>query len=203
MNPLVLATHNEGKVVELQQLLKSLHVKVISAGSLSLPEPVEDGETFADNAIIKSKSAATRSGHWALADDSGLCVTALHGEPGVLSARWGGPKKDFVLAMERVHTALVEKGASPQGAEAEFVCVLSLTTPDGTSKTFEGKVHGSLTFPLRGEKGFGYDPIFIPDGYSRTFAEMKPEEKYALSHRTRAFDKFLAYAQTLEGKKAI
>jgi XTP/dITP diphosphohydrolase len=193
MSPLVIATHNEGKAREIGELLAPLNMKVLSAASLGLPEPEETGATFAENAILKSVAAAGASHHAALADDSGLCVEGLDGAPGVYSARWAGPKKDFSLAMERIRTELTAKNITPEGAPAYFICVLSLTSPEGETRTFEGRVEGTLTFPPRGSKGFGYDPIFIPKGYKETFAEMEPAAKHAMSHRARAFAAFTAH----------
>lgn len=192
MTPLVVATHNEGKAREIGELLAGLNISVLSAASLGLPEPVEDGESFGANALIKSDSAARLSGHWALADDSGLCVEALDGAPGIYSARWA-PKKDFTLAAQRIRDELAAKGVDPQGARACFICMLSLTSPQGETQQFEGRVDGTLVFPGRGAKGFGYDPIFIPEGGQLTFAEMEPAAKHAISHRARAFAKFTAY----------
>jgi XTP/dITP diphosphohydrolase len=184
---LVIASHNPGKVREIADLLAGRGVEVVSAGELGLPEPEETGETFADNAKLKALAAAKGAGFPALADDSGLCVVALDGAPGVYSARWAGPKKDFGHAMERIRVAL----GDDTEREAFFVCALALAWPDGTCEILEGRVDGFLTFPPRGEKGFGYDPIFVPVGDSRTFAEMDPAEKHAISHRARAFRKLL------------
>lgn len=190
---LVIASHNAGKVREIGELLVPYSVDVLSAASLNLPEPDETGTTFIENAAIKSQSAAKLSGLWALADDSGLCVEALGGAPGVYSANWAGAGKDFAPAMQRIKTELEAKGINPQGAAAYFVCVLSLTSPDMDTTAFEGKVHGTLSFPPKGEKGFGYDPIFIPCGHEHTFAQMEPAAKHKMSHRARAFEKLLQY----------
>jgi XTP/dITP diphosphohydrolase len=198
MSPLVIATHNEGKAREIGELLAGIGIQVISAASLGLPEPEETGQTFAENAAIKSESAAKLSGHWALADDSGLCVTALDGAPGIYSARWAGPAKDFAVAFERIRNGLLARGSTPEGAAAYFICLLSLTSPEGITRSFEGRVDGTLTFPPRGTKGFGYDPIFIPAGHRSTFAEMEPAEKQAISHRARAFAAFTAYVSRRE-----
>jgi XTP/dITP diphosphohydrolase len=187
MSPLVVATHNEGKAREIGALLTGVGIKVLSAASLGLPEPEETGVTFAENAAIKSESAARLSGNYALADDSGLCVVGLDGAPGIYSARWAGKAKDFRLASERIRNELSAKDITPAGAEAYFICVLALTSPEGRTQTFEGRVDGVLTFPPRGEKGFGYDPIFIPRGLTQTFAEMEPAAKHAISHRAKAF----------------
>lgn len=184
---LVIASHNPGKVAEIADLLAGRGIAVVSAGDLGLPEPEETGETFAENAELKAVAAAKGSGLPALADDSGLCVVALDNAPGVYSARWAGPDKNFAHAMDRIRVAL---GDDPE-REAFFVCALALAWPDGHCEILEGRVDGFLTFPPRGEKGFGYDPIFVPVGDSRTFAEMDPAEKHATSHRARAFRKLL------------
>jgi XTP/dITP diphosphohydrolase len=202
MSPLVVATHNEGKAREIAELLTATGIQIVSAAALGLPEPEETGATFADNALIKSESAAKLSGYHALADDSGLCVAALDGAPGIYSARWAGPGKDFAVASERIRSELVARGIALQGAPAWFICVLALTTPEGKSEVFEGRVDGALTFPPRGLKGFGYDPIFVPEGYSETFAEMEPAAKHAISHRARAFAKFSAYLAAQSRREA-
>ncbi len=185
---LLIATHNEGKVAEIAQMLSEHVANVISAASLNLPEPEETGSTFAENAILKARAAALNSGKISLADDSGLAVNALNGDPGIYSARWGGPNKDFKLAMQKVQDAL-ENNAD---RSAYFVCVLALAWPDGHVETFEGRVTGTLIWPMRGTNGFGYDPIFVPDGHQKTFAEMDMQEKKSISHRRRAFDKLIA-----------
>lgn len=186
---LVVASHNEGKVREIKALLGPHGILPISAGSLGLPEPEETGSTFAENAKIKALASATGSGHAALADDSGLCVEALNGDPGIYSARWAGPTKDFRVGMNRIHDELRHKGLNT--SRAKFVCALCLALPSGETQVFEGEVHGHLTFPPRGEKGFGYDPIFIADGMEETFAEIDPAHKHAISHRAKAFEKLL------------
>ncbi len=201
--PLVIASHNEGKVKEIRQLLEPFHITVVSAATLRLPEPDETGTSFAENAVIKSTSAALLSGHFSLADDSGLCVPALDGAPGIYSARWAGPTKNFTLAMERVHKELAAKNMEPEGQPASFISVLSLTSPAGQTETFEGIVQGTLTFTPRGSEGFGYDPIFVPEGYDRTFAQMPLEEKQTISHRARAFKKFVAYLKTQAIAEAV
>lgn len=180
---LIVASHNQGKVREIRDLLTPFGISVQSAADLDLPEPEETEDSFAGNAALKALAAARASGKPALSDDSGLAVTALKGAPGIYSARWGGPKRDFAMAMERVHTEL---GDTPDRSAA-FICALCLAWPDGHTEIFEGRVDGSLTWPARGEKGFGYDPIFVPDGHSITFAEMDPAQKHAMSHRARAF----------------
>jgi len=187
---LVIASHNPGKVREIGELLAPFGADVVSAGDLGLPEPVEDGVTFIANAEIKALAAAKASGHVALADDSGLCVHALNDEPGVYSARWAGPGKDFAVAMQKVEEALT--AADAQDRSAHFACALTLAWPDGHVESFEGQVHGTMTWPARGDKGFGYDPTFIPDGFDTTFAEMQPQQKHAMSHRANAFKKLVA-----------
>ena len=186
---LVVASHNPGKVREIKARLGPHGIEAISAGSLGLPEPEETGLTFAANAQIKALASAKGSGHAALADDSGLCVDALEGAPGIYSARWAGPTKDFRIAMNRIHDELRHKGLSTSAAK--FVCALSLALPSGEMQTFEGEVHGHLAFPPRGDHGFGYDPIFVADGMEQTFAEIDPAKKHAMSHRARAFEKLL------------
>lgn len=189
---LVLATHNPGKVKELADLLAPYGTQVSSAGDHRVPEPEETGATFAENAALKARHTARLTGLPALADDSGLAVDALDGAPGIYSARWAGPGKDFTVAMDKVRQALLAKGITPEGARAHFVCHLTLARPNGAQQDFPGMVQGRLTFPPRGDKGFGYDPIFIADGHTRTFAEMEPAEKHAISHRADAFRKFVA-----------
>jgi XTP/dITP diphosphohydrolase len=191
---LVLASHNQGKVRELDVLLKPLRIEVIASAALGLPEPVEDGDSFAANARIKAHAAAKASGLPALADDSGVVVQALDGKPGVHSARWAEPGKDFARAMARVRDELVMRYGSFEGADraAAFVAVLCLAWPDGHEELALGRVEGVLVDPPRGAGGFGYDPMFQPDGHSLTFAEMPAEQKQALSHRGRAFRRLLA-----------
>jgi XTP/dITP diphosphohydrolase len=193
---LVVATHNAGKLREIEELLGPFGLAPVGAAALGLEEPEETGSTFRDNAILKARAAARASGLIALADDSGLCVEALDGAPGVYSARWAGGTRDFGAAMARVEREL-EGRAPPPPWRVAFVSVLALAWPDGAGETFEGKVDGTLVFPPRGTAGFGYDPIFRPDGHARTFGEMNSEEKHgipadgslALSHRARAFQK--------------
>jgi len=186
---LVVASHNEGKVREIKALLGPHGIQPISAGSLGLPEPEETGSTFAVNAELKAHASAKGSGHAALADDSGLCVDALDGAPGIYSARWAGPAKDFRVAMNRIHDELRHKGLTTSAAK--FVCALCVALPSGESQVFQGEVHGHLTFPPRGDHGFGYDPIFIADGMEETFAQIDPARKHAMSHRAKAFEKLL------------
>ncbi|MGE0665322.1 MAG: RdgB/HAM1 family non-canonical purine NTP pyrophosphatase [Sphingomonadales bacterium] len=182
---LVVATHNPGKVREIGDLLRPFDVDAVSAGELGLPEPEETGMTFRANAELKALAAATASGLPALADDSGLSVAALGGDPGIYSARWAGPGKDFTVAMEKVHDLLAAQGKGT--GRAHFTCALSLAWPDGHLETFVGEVHGDLVWPPRGLNGFGYDPIFRADGYDITFGEMDPDAKHAISHRAVAF----------------
>jgi XTP/dITP diphosphohydrolase len=190
---LVLATHNPGKVRELEALLRPLGIEVIASASLGLPEPVEDGESFAANARIKAHAAAKASGLPALADDSGVLVQALDGRPGVHSARWAEPGKDFSRAMARVRDELVRRYGRFEAADraAAFVAVLCLAWPDGHEELALGRVEGMLVDPPRGAGGFGYDPMFQPDGQAQTFGEMAAEQKQALSHRARAFRQLL------------
>lgn len=191
---LVAATHNPGKLRELRELLAPYHVGMVGAGELGLPEPEETGATFEANARLKARAAAQAARLPALADDSGLCVEGLGGAPGIYSARWAGPAKDFAAAMARLERELIAR-AAPQPWRASFVSGLALAWPDDHFEYFEGRVEGRLVFPPRGANGFGYDPIFMPDGHSRGFGEMTAEEKHgipddgsqALSHRARAF----------------
>ncbi len=185
---LVLASHNPGKLREIAELLQPFGAAVQSAGELGLPEPEETGETFVENALIKARASAEGSGLPALSDDSGLCVVALKGDPGVRSARWAGPDKDFGQAMRKIEAAL----GDAEDRRAFFVCALALVWPDGREQVFEGRADGSLVFPPRGERGFGYDPIFLPEGEDLTFGEMEPAAKHAMSHRARAFGKLVA-----------
>ena len=192
---LVIATHNSGKLREIAELMEPLGIACVGAEELGLPEPEEIGNTFLDNADLKAREAADLSGLPALADDSGLAVDALHGLPGIFSARWaegGDGNRDWMRAMERVWTRLEEAGPDA-GRDAHFACALSLAWPnDGQIEGFEGRVDGALVWPPRGDKGFGYDPMFVPAGHERTFGEMDPAEKHRISHRARAFEKFVA-----------
>ena len=188
---LVIASHNQGKVREIAELLGPHGIEPVSAGALGLPEPDETGTTFIANAELKALQAADLSGLPALADDSGLCVEALGGEPGIFSARWAGPDKDFSLAMRLVHDAVTAKGPEA-GRNAHFICALALAWPDGHVEAFEGRVDGVLVWPPRGTQGFGYDPMFQPIGHSVTFGEMEPGAKHAMSHRADAFAKLVA-----------
>ena len=181
---LVIATHNAGKAREISALLSPYVSTFYTATELDLAEPEETGLTFAENAILKAQAAAQSCGKPCLADDSGLAVDALNGDPGIYSARWGGESKDFNLAMKKVNNAI---GDNPD-RRASFVCTLALGWPDGHSEVFEGRVYGDIIWPMRGEKGFGYDPIFQADGYDITFAEMDVDKKQAISHRAQAFE---------------
>lgn len=184
---LVIATHNSGKAREIADLLKPYVQKFYTARELNLSEPEETENTFAGNAALKAVAAAKASGKPALADDSGLSVTALGGEPGIHSARWAGPDKDFRIAMKAVN----DKLGNTLDRSAAFICLLALAWPDGHVETFEGEIEGEIIWPPRGDQGFGYDPIFIPEGDTRTYAEIGPEEKHATSHRARAFAKLV------------
>ncbi|MET0588387.1 MAG: RdgB/HAM1 family non-canonical purine NTP pyrophosphatase [Novosphingobium sp.] len=195
---LVIATHNAGNLKEISALLAPFGLSCISAGSLGLPEPDETGKTFVENALIKARAAAESSGLPALADDSGLSVTALGGAPGVYTADWaerqwfeGPPGRDWYMAMGKVEGMLAEKGPDTDRT-CWFSCVLALAWPDGESVVYEGRANGTLTWPPRGAKGFGYDPVFVPVGSSQTFAEIEPEEKHRISHRADAFAKLVS-----------
>jgi len=195
---LVIATHNAGKLKEIQALLDPYGVKCLSAGSLGLLEPAETGTTFVENALIKARAAAEASGIVALADDSGLSVAALGGRPGVYTADWaerqwfeGEPGRDWYMAMGKVEGMLAQQG-SDAGRDAAFHCVLAIAWPDGEHAVYEGTAPGTLTWPPRGTLGFGYDPVFVPQGYEQTFAEIAPEEKHRISHRADAFAKLVA-----------
>jgi XTP/dITP diphosphohydrolase len=193
--PVVIATHNPGKLAEMRDLLAPRGIAAQSAGELGLPEPDETGKTFAANARIKAVAAAKATGQTAFADDSGLVVDALGGDPGIHSARWAGPNKDFRYAMNRIQTLLIERGAKlAEQRRAHFVAALCLAWPDGHLEEFEGRVDGVVVWPPRGDAGFGYDPLFKPDGFDRTFGQMTADEKHGLpprglgpSHRARAF----------------
>ncbi|MDB5561708.1 MAG: dITP/XTP pyrophosphatase [Hyphomicrobiales bacterium] len=199
---LVLATHNAGKLAEFQELFEPFGLELVSAGELGLPEPDETGTTFVENARIKAHSAAKGSGMMALADDSGLCVDALGGKPGVYTANWAGPNKDFSIGMRRVEDALQAANAtSPSQRHGSFNATLCLALPDGSDAVYEGVINGTLVWPPRGKKGFGFDPVFMPEGYDITFGEMPPEQKHSwspgkvgLSHRAKAFAKFVEAA---------
>ncbi len=191
----VIATHNNGKLVEMRDLLAPFGLQAVSAAELSLPEPEETGVSFAENAAIKARAASEATGLPAFADDSGICIEALGGEPGIYSARWAGPEKDFDRAMRHIEELLQANGAvAPDQRKAWFVSALTVAWPDGHLAEVEGRVDGTLVWPPRGPAGFGYDPMFLPEGETRTFGEMSREEKHGLpplgrglSHRARAF----------------
>jgi XTP/dITP diphosphohydrolase len=195
--PLVIATHNPGKLSEMRELLAPFGIVAQSAGELGLAEPEETGNSFASNARIKAMAATKATGRPAFADDSGLVVDALGGDPGIHSARWAGPDKDFRAAMNRIQTLLIERGArEPEQRRAHFIAALCLAWPDGHVEEFEGRVDGVAVWPPRGDAGFGYDPLFLPFGHERTFGQMDADEKHGLppkgqglSHRARAFVK--------------
>lgn len=195
---LVIASHNQGKVREIRDLLAPFGIEPVSAGDLGLPEPEETGTTFTENALIKAHASAQGAGLPALADDSGLCVDALGGAPGVYTADWaerqpyeGAPGRDWYMAMGKVEGKLAELGPDADRSAA-FVCTLAIAWPDGEEAVFEGRVAGALTWPPRGTLGFGYDPVFVPEGGAQTFAEIAPEAKHAISHRADAFTKLVA-----------
>lgn len=181
---LVIATHNAGKLKELRALFAPYTQDIVSAGDLNLPEPEETGLSFIANAELKARAAAMAAKAPALADDSGLCAEGLEGAPGIYSARWAGPDKDFSRAMAKLQSELEARGAVSR--RAYFICALSLGFPDGARESFEGRIDGMLVFPPRGTRGFGYDPVFLPDGEAETFGEMDPARKHAMSHRARA-----------------
>lgn len=191
---LIIASHNKGKVVEIADLLAPFQLDVVSAGDLQLPEPEETGLTYIANAELKALAAAKAANKPALADDSGLSVNALGGAPGIYSARWAGPDRDFNHAMRRVADALLLAGTTDR--TAEFVCALTLAWPDGHKISFEGRVSGTIIWPQRGEQGFGYDPIFMPIGHQITFGEMEPAKKHAMSHRAVAFAQLVEHLKT-------
>jgi len=190
----VLATHNAGKLKEMRELMQHYGVELVSAGDLGLAEPVENGTMYAENAAIKARAATAATGLPAFADDSGLSIALLDGAPGLFTADWAGHPRSWERAMQRVHDELTKRGHGVEGASATFVSALVLTWPDGHEELFEGRCPGMLTWPPRGKAGFGYDPMFVPTGYTRTFAELSPDEKHGLppkgaglSHRARAF----------------
>lgn len=187
---LCVASHNKGKVREIGDLIVPFGVEAISAGDLNLPEPEETETTFMGNALLKARAAAQASGLPSLSDDSGLVVHALGGDPGIYSARWAGPDKDFSVAMQKVEDALRATGSGDR--TAHFICALALVWPDGEEAAFEGRIDGVLVWPPRGDRGFGYDPMFAPKGETITFGEMDPDAKHAMSHRARAFAQLVA-----------
>jgi XTP/dITP diphosphohydrolase len=186
--PLVIASHNEGKVREIGEMIAPLGIRVLSAAQANIDEPEETGTTFEANAALKSENACILSNLPSLADDSGLVIPSLGGAPGIYSARWAGPNKDFNAAFQRIMRELGDKPA-----DAYFISVLALSLPGRKTVLFEGRIYGKLTFPPRGTQGFGYDPIFIPEGHVQTFGELSPDVKNAISHRARAFASFLGY----------
>ena len=190
MKEIVIASHNDGKVDEIRGLLKKYKFKIFSLKKFSHIEPKENGKTFIENSVIKAVSALKITGLPSISDDSGLCIPALNNDPGIYSARWAGKGKNFDLAAKKIEKKLFEKYRNKQKLfKAFFCCALSIALPDGTIKSFEGKVFGRLQFPPKGENGFGYDPIFIPEGYKKTFGEMKYSFKERISHRQKAFKK--------------
>lgn len=189
---LVIASHNKGKVPEIAALVRPYGIEPVSAAELDLPEPEETGTSFRANALLKARQAAELSGLPALADDSGLCVDALGGEPGIYSARWAGPERDFDLAMRLVEERLAASGTTAR--DAHFTCALALAWPDGDEVEVEGQVAGSLVWPPRGTRGFGYDAMFVPTGFDQTFGELDPAFKHSISHRADAFRQLIALA---------
>lgn len=189
---IVIATHNEGKLREIAPLFSPLGIQTSSAAQYNVPEPEETGETFKENAELKARHCAQITHMPSLADDSGLVVPLLNGQPGVHSARWAGPQKDFVKAMNRIYDEIESRDQDPDGTKAYFVCHLCLAWPMGQTAHAEGRIYGTLSFPPKGTNGFGYDPIFIPDGKVDTFGEMDPAEKDRISHRALAFEQFVA-----------
>ncbi len=196
---IVIASHNKGKVKEIGELLAPLGFSVVSAGEMNVDEPEETGLTFAENALLKAHNTTAKTGLVALADDSGLAIPALGGAPGIFSARWAGENKDFTVAFARIEKELKAKNIEDiNTTKASFICSLCLYFPGGENHIFEGRIDGTLQFPPQGEKGFGYDPVFIPDGYDITFAQMDHYKKQAISHRARAFKKLVEF---LEGRR--
>jgi len=196
INKIVVASHNAGKVREINALLKKQSIQTISLKNFN--EPMETGLTFIENSILKSRNASIKTNFPAIADDSGLCVPILDNEPGIYSARWAGRKKDFNLAMNKIERKMRKVcDMKKKDRKAFFVCALSLYFPDHTYKVFEGKIHGHLQFPPKGANGFGYDPIFVPVGFSKTFGEMKYNFKERISHRAKAFQKLMQYLKKI------
>ena len=194
---LLIASSNKGKITEITALLTPYHIKCIAPAS-TIPIPEETGKSFIENAHLKSHYYSQKTGMTALADDSGLCIAALEGKPGIYSARWAEQAGSFALAMEEIHNQM--KASPHKTKKAWFVCALSLCWPDGVVENFEGRVEGTITFPARGKHGFGYDPIFIAEGYQKTFAEMLPEEKHQMSHRHQAFQQFMTHCLVRQEK---
>lgn len=198
-NEIVIATHNQGKLKEIRNLLAHFNLKITSAGDYGLSEPIEDAPDYEGNALIKARYVAKETGKIALADDSGLSVNALDGQPGIYSARWAGADKDFSMAMSKVEEELVKQ--ETEDYSASFFCALALVYPDGKEQVYLGEVKGTLTFPPRGDKGFGYDPIFIAQNMDKTFAEIEPDFKHSISHRADAFKQLThALSQAFEKK---
>ena len=197
-NKLIIASHNQGKVNEIRDLLGPLGLELISAANLDLPEPEETAGTFSGNARLKAEAATFSTGLPAFADDSGLVVDALNGKPGIFSARWAGDNKDFAMAMAKINSALCKMDLEHKvhaSRSASFFCALALAWPDNTTEIFEDSISGTLCWPPRGGNGFGYDPMFIPSGYDETFGEFDQKLKHSISHRAKAFAKFLSYVQ--------
>ena len=186
---LVLASHNAGKLREIEALFEGRPFTVTSASQHGVPEPEETEDSFSGNALLKARATMNATGKPALADDSGLVVPALNGAPGIYSARWAGPDRDFIMAMQKVNSSLAATGGDDR--RAYFICVLALVWPDGHEEVFEGRVHGTLVWPPRGDRGFGYDPMFVASGYDQTFGEMEPQEKLDIGHRADAFAKLV------------
>ena len=197
MKEIVIASHNEGKVDEIRGLLRKYKFKIHSLKKFSKIEPKENGKTFIENSVIKAVNALQITGLTSISDDSGLCVPALDNDPGIYSARWAGKEKNFILAAKKIEKKLFIKNKSKKKFKAFFCCALTIAMPDGKIESFEGKVHGNLQFPPRGENGFGYDPIFIPKGYKKTFGEMKYSFKERISHRQKAFKKLQNFISKL------
>lgn len=197
ISKIVIASHNAGKVREIGELLAPLGFDVVSAAQVDIDEPEETGLTFAENALLKARNSSEKSNLIALADDSGMAIPALGGAPGIYSARWAGENKDFSVAFSRIEKELKEKNIEDiNTTRASFICSLCLYFPGGENHIFEGRIDGTLQFPPQGEKGFGYDPIFIPDGYDITFAQMDHDKKQLISHRARAFKKLVEFLES-------
>ena len=193
---IVIASHNDGKVKEIRSLLKPLGYKVFSAKKFNINEPVENGNTFKENSLIKSKNAAIKSGLPAIADDSGLCILSLNNQPGIFSARWAGKEKNFGRAISKIEKKMIDNTLTNKiQRKAFFCCALSIYYPNHNSKVYEGKIHGHIKFPPVGKNGFGYDPIFVPIGYKKTFGQMNFNYKERISHRAIAFKKLKKYLE--------
>lgn len=192
---LLIASHNAHKVREIGEMIAPLGISVMPAAAANIEEPEETGATFAENAALKAEHAMTKSGKAALADDSGLVVPAIGGAPGIYSSRWAGPDQNYPQAFQQIQEALADNAPDTRKLDAHFACVLALSVPGRKTELFEGRINGRLTFPPRGNRGFGYDPIFTPNGYDITFGEFDPAEKNRISHRRQAFQKFLKYLE--------